>query len=91
MVKILNMDREDFTYKLRITGLPDVRLVPDELIDVPAGQIGELSVDVIVNPDLLQGVNTNIKFSVETTDGRWYASSESRYLGPMPVGGVRGE
>jgi cytochrome c oxidase accessory protein FixG len=91
MVKILNMDREDFTYKLRITGLPDVRLVPDELIDVPAGQIGELSVDVIVNPDLLQGVNTNIEFSVETTDGRWYASSESRYLGPMPVGGVRGE
>ena len=47
--------------------------------------------DVQVNPDLLQGVNTEIDFTVETTDGRWRHTSESRYLGPMPVGGTRGE
>ncbi|MDP4599330.1 MAG: cytochrome c oxidase accessory protein CcoG [Pseudomonadales bacterium] len=91
LVKILNMDRQDFIYRLQVTGLPNARLVPDVPIEVKAGQIGELSVDVLVNPDLLQGVNTEIDFTVETTDGRWRHTSESRYLGPMPVGGTRGE
>jgi len=85
-VKILNMDRQDHQMKLLVYGLPTPQLVPNESVLVKAGEIYELSVDVVVDPDQLSGVNTTIEFEVTTMDQQWQASSESRYLGPAPVG-----
>jgi cytochrome c oxidase accessory protein FixG len=85
-VKILNMGRQDHEMLLAVSGLPEPRLVPDDIVWVRAGEIYELSVDVLVDPDLLSAVNTTIEFEVTTVDQQWQADSESRYLGPLPVG-----
>jgi hypothetical protein len=70
---------------LAVSGLAESRLVPNDLVRVRAGEIYELSVDVLVDPDLLAAVNTTIEFEVTTVDQQWQADSESRYLGPLPV------
>tara|TARA_B110000503_G_scaffold8935_1_gene12179 strand:- start:568 stop:2019 length:1452 start_codon:yes stop_codon:yes gene_type:complete len=90
LLKVINMDRQAHAYQLSVTGLPTPRLVPDAIIMAPAGEIVEISIDVLVDPDALRGVNTEIEFRVETEDGRWYATSESRYLGPAPLRGSYG-
>ncbi|MCB1643860.1 MAG: cytochrome c oxidase accessory protein CcoG [Pseudomonadales bacterium] len=84
-VKILNMDLQDHVYSLSVEGLPDPVLIPDENISVAAGEIGEISANVIVDPDRLNDVNTDIVFVVRTQDGQYSADSDSRYLGPMPL------
>jgi cytochrome c oxidase accessory protein FixG len=84
-VKILNMDEVDHSYVLSLTGLPEPVIVPDFPVPVPAGEIGEISVNVLVNPDLLNVVNNKIEFHVRSQDGRWEASSDSRYIGPRPL------
>jgi polyferredoxin len=85
LVKIINMDRKTHTYQLALSGLPAPRMVPDARIVAPAGEVVELSIDVLVDPDKLIEVNTEIEFRVETDDSLWYATSESRYLGPEPI------
>lgn len=89
-IKILNMDLHDHTYKLRVVGLPDAILRPDANIFVEGGEIGEISTNVIVDPDFLQSTNTKIEFHIETVLGDQQqailrASSDSSYLGPRPL------
>lgn len=81
-VKILNMDDADHRYRLRVTGLPAPKLVPDEPIEVQAESVGELSVNVLVDPDQLHRVYRRIEFHVEALDAKWRAESDSRYFGP---------
>jgi cytochrome c oxidase accessory protein FixG len=88
-VKILNMDKAPHTYRLSVDGLPAPGMVPDAAINVARGGIEAVSVNVIVDPDKLTSVNTSIEFSVVSEDGRLSASTESRFIGPMPTGGVR--
>jgi hypothetical protein len=61
-------------------------MMPNEIMLVRAGEVYELSVDVLVDPDQLSAVNTTIEFEVTTADQQWQAGSESRYLGPAPIG-----
>lgn len=85
-IKILNMSNEDHGYKLTISGLRDSRLDPADLVKVKAGEIGEISANIIVDPDLLGAVVTPISIEVKSIDGRYQAKSESRYIGPQPLG-----
>jgi hypothetical protein len=84
-VKLMNMDKSDHQYALRVDGLPDYRIAPDRPIAVPGGEIGEVSVNLLVNPDLLTQVNTPITFEVQTDDGKYHASSNSTFIGPRPL------
>ena len=91
-IKILNMDLHDHIYKLSVVGLPNVIVAPDANIFVKGGEIGEISANVIVDPDLLDSSNTKIEFLIETVSGpeqktTLRASSDSRYLGPQPLEG----
>lgn len=85
-IKILNMDRQDHKIQLAVSGLPESNMMPNEIMLVRAGEVYELSVDVLVDPDQLSAVNTTIEFEVTTADQQWQAGSESRYLGPAPIG-----
>lgn len=87
-VKILNMDKVAHDYRLTLTGLEDPILIPGNVVKVEAGEIEELSVNVLVDPDTLVGVNTEVEFRVKSASGL-EATSESRYLGPQPIGGPR--
>ncbi len=84
-VKILNMDKADHEYNLTVSGLPDYRMFPEGLIAVSAGEIEEVPVNLLVNPDLLTQINTPIEFHVQTTDGKLRADSDSTYIGPRPL------
>jgi polyferredoxin len=84
-LKVINMDKSAYDYDLTVSGLPEYRIVPSGPISVPAGEIGELSVNLLVNPELLTQVNTPIVFEVQTTDGKYSAVSKSTYIGPVPV------
>lgn len=86
MVKVLNMDTNDHRYELSVSGLPSPSLSPDEIIDVEAGEIAELSVSVRVNPDRLETGNVTIEFVVEALDANLRARTESRFIGPKPLG-----
>ncbi|MCB1691505.1 MAG: cytochrome c oxidase accessory protein CcoG [Pseudomonadales bacterium] len=86
-VKVINMDKVPHTYELTVEGIPSPKLLPDQPVNVSAGTIEELSVNVLVDPDQLSSDNTKIRFRVQSEDGRYRASSPSRFLGPVPVGG----
>jgi len=84
-LKVLNMDKQDRVYNVRVTGLPDYQMAPGEPIAVLAGEIGEVAINLLVNPDLLTGVNTPIRFEVQTEDGALGAFSKSTFIGPRPI------
>lgn len=85
-VKLINMDKADQVYRVTVDGLPGHRLSPvlDE-VAVPAGDVGEVSVNLIVNPDLLTQVNTPIQFMVQSDTGAIAASANSTFIGPRPL------
>ncbi len=84
-LKLLNMDKQDHVYQVEVTGLPAYSLLPAGPFAVEAGEIGEFSVNVIVNPELLTQVNTPIMFEVQTERSEMQASSKSTYIGPQPL------
>ena len=81
-LKIINMDKAAHEYRVEITGLPEYQLVPAGPVSVGAEEIGELSVNVLVDPELLTQVNTPIMFEVQTEDGSYSVDSKSTYIGP---------
>ena len=62
--------------------LPSPKLVPDEPVSVPAESVGEISVNVLVNPDQLHSVYRQIEFHVKAETAAWQAKSDSRFFGP---------
>ncbi len=85
-LKIINMADIDREFVVSVTGVQEARLLPSDSVAVDGGSIGEFAVNVVANPDLLTAMNTTIQFIVESTDGSVKASSESRFIGPGPVG-----
>ncbi len=85
MLKIINMDDVAHTFDVSLTGLPGYRLDPDDQIEVAAGEVGEVSLNVLVAPDLLTQVNTQFDFEVQSKDGKLQASSKSTFIGPQPL------
>ncbi len=88
-IKIINMDRQDRVFRISVEGLADAEIVPAGDFEVAGGEIGDIGLVVITNPDLLKKVNSDIEFIIESTDGQLKASSESRFIGPIPIGGQR--
>lgn len=85
-LKILNMDEQAHRYHVLLQGLSDYQVSPDDPILLEAGEIGEVSVSVRVNPASLTQVNTPIEFIVHSENGKLRAASESRFFGPGPGG-----
>jgi cytochrome c oxidase accessory protein FixG len=85
-LKIINMDLEPHGYEVSVNGVDSYELlVNQEDIRVAAGSIGEVAVDVLIDPGLLASVNTTIEFQVSTRDGQWVTSSSSTFIGPVPI------
>ena len=82
-LKILNMSDDDREYIITVEGLPLIAMMPDNAIAVAAGEIGEVSASIVVNPDELGAVVTGFRFVV--SDDELTASSDSRFLGPEPL------
>lgn len=85
MLKVINMDDEAHTFDLTVDGLPEYRLIPGDTVQVPAGEVGEVSINLLTDPDLLTQVNTKIRFDVQSKNGELRASSKSTFIGPRPL------
>lgn len=83
-LKIINKDLNAQQFSIGVTGLENPRLLPDEVVDVEGGSIAELSLSVIVAPESLVSMNTEIEFVVNSLTSDAEASAESRFLGPAP-------
>jgi cytochrome c oxidase accessory protein FixG len=84
-LKLINMEQAENTYRISISGLPEYQMVPVGPLTAAAGSVEEISVNLLVNPDLLTQVNTPIRFEVQTVDGRHEAYSKSTFIGPRPL------
>lgn len=84
-LRVINMDKVDHQYQVSVSGLDGVRMVPDAPVDVSAGSIADVSVNVLADPDTLTRVNNPIKFEIASVQGGHVASSKSTFIGPPPI------
>jgi len=88
-LKIINMDTQPRTFNIRVLGLKEAQIIPAASVQLMGSEIGDVGLVVVSDPDLLTEVNTDIEFIVDSTDGELSASSESRFIGPIPAGDLR--
>lgn len=84
-LRVINMDKIDHEFAISVSGLPGYRIVPATPVAVRAGEIEDVSVNLLVSPDELETVNTTISFHVESTDAVIKADSKSTFIGPRPL------
>jgi cytochrome c oxidase accessory protein FixG len=83
-LKILNMDKHEHTYRLTVSGIEGLELVPaPHPLQIMAGQILSVPVQVRIDPhDLPQSTN-RIEFTVESVgEPGLRLVREARFLGP---------
>jgi cytochrome c oxidase accessory protein FixG len=81
-LRIINMDAQDRTLEIRLQGLTDFNMTPDQPIIVSAGEVRDLLLRVQAEPSTLQNFNQPIIFLVQDTSGALRAESESRFIAP---------
>ncbi len=84
-LKLINMDQRDHRYVLTASGLPAMTLaLDDNHIDVPAGQVRQLSVRLRVDPAELTKQSTEVRFELSAMDDERIKVTEvARFLGPI--------
>ena len=89
ILKIINMDKHTHHYRVEVSGaesgLDDLQLVmPEPLVEVPAGEILSLPVSVQIDPVHLKRAANHIEFSLTAEDESGLTGSRSaRFLGPV--------
>jgi len=84
ILKVLNMDSAEHTYKLRVSGIEDLELFKDAAeIRVPAGEVMELPVRLRADEEELEERSTEVEFElVATDDPNLRVTEKARFLGP---------
>ncbi|UCC56925.1 MAG: cytochrome c oxidase accessory protein CcoG [Gammaproteobacteria bacterium] len=84
ILKILNMDNREHTYRLGVQGMPGVELHMDiKTIRVPAGEVMEFPVRLRVDESDLEARSSTVIFTLEATDASaLQVQQEGRFLGP---------
>jgi cytochrome c oxidase accessory protein FixG len=84
IIKLLNMDGQDHTYKLTAEGIPGLILKKDSTdVFVKSGEVTELPVRVQVDAENLQQRSNEITFTLKALDQEdLKVIEEARFLGP---------
>jgi len=82
-VKVLNKDVVEHTYLIKVSGIEGIAWSPRSKISVAKGKVGELAMNVIVDPNLLDAVNTDIVFTVTELESKIEAKTTNRLIGPL--------
>jgi len=89
ILKIINMDKRTHHYRVEVSGaesgLDDLQLVmPEPLVEVPAGEILSLPVSVQIDPVHLKRAANQIEFFLTAEDESGLTGSRiARFLGPV--------
>jgi polyferredoxin len=97
-VKAMNKTLERQQYVLRVDGLPGLRWIPQAPFDIEGGEVQDISLTVIVDPDQLQAINNQLTVTLsEYRDeplsqplskllskprGKASVEKETRFIGP---------
>ncbi|MEM7366223.1 MAG: FixG Ig-like domain-containing protein, partial [Pseudomonadota bacterium] len=81
LLKILNKDSVNHRFTLNVHGIESAQMLPDGLIDVPAGSAVEISRQIVVGMTDIRETFTDITFEVSTGNGL-AATAKSRFIAP---------
>ena len=80
----MNKDQHDHTYVLDATGLPDLKLQGKREINVAAGDIVSLPVELSVDPEQLPSSTNEVYFILQDADNNDITvKAKSRFIGPQ--------
>jgi polyferredoxin len=85
-LKIMNMDSSAHEYSLSVTGIDGLELKMDSFnIEVNSGEVIEVPVRAVADPDKLHARSSKISFNLIASDSNnLYVTEEARFLGPIP-------
>jgi hypothetical protein len=80
----MNKDQRDHTYVLEAAGLPDLRLQGKREINVGAGEIFSMPVELSSSPEQLPSSTNEVKFILrDAEDDSVHVEAKSRFIGPQ--------
>ncbi len=82
LVKAMNKSLVPVQFSLSIEGLPNARWVPLAPFEVAGGEVQDIPLTVIVDPDLLVSMNTEIVVVLEEIKSKQTVKTNTRFLGP---------
>lgn len=66
--QLINTDEQAHTFKLSVKGLPGIKLIPDDIITVPAAATHEVNISVQVEPQNAPSGSSKIEFELIAAD-----------------------
>ncbi|MCB1622511.1 MAG: cytochrome c oxidase accessory protein CcoG [Thiothrix sp.] len=82
-LKVLNMDRRAHDFDITVSGLEGAELAGVDGLHAAAGQVLDVPVRVVADPDRLTGRTQTIHFHIQALDEpRLQQEEESRFIGP---------
>lgn len=67
-LKVLNKSQTEYTYTIKVEGLPEYEFIGEQVVTVDGGEVFSLPVSIATDPYNLDGRVTEIYFHVSTTD-----------------------
>jgi cytochrome c oxidase accessory protein FixG len=67
-VQVINTDEKPRQFKLSVSGLPGIKLTPNDIITVPAAATHELNISVQVEPQNAPSGSSKIEFEIKALD-----------------------
>ena len=81
-VKAMNKTLEAATYVIEVEGLPNVKWVPITPFEIEGGDVVDISMTVITDPDQLESTNNNFTVRLRNIANDDEVLKESRFIGP---------
>lgn len=72
IISVKNRGREDAALSVRVTGIPDMKIVPDKVLRVRAGEIKKFPVYISINNIKGKEIMWNINIIIRTIQGEKY-------------------
>lgn len=81
-LKVLNKTQNTQRYLISVTGIEGLRLEGTTQLELAPGELAEISLRAVIDPDKLTVSNQPIEFFVTAEDQSTQVSEESRFIGP---------
>lgn len=82
-LKLMNKDQQPHTYRLRVEGMPGLRIEGRQELGLAAGERREWPVELSIAPEQLSAATHEVVFTVESIDRPDLAArADSRFTGP---------
>jgi cytochrome c oxidase accessory protein FixG len=81
-LKAMNKTLEAGTFVIEVKGLPNVTWVPMKPFEVAGGEVLDLSLTIVTDPDQLEEVNNSVEVILRNVTTDEVATKDARFIGP---------